>query len=208
MKKHLLVLILFLGFLSFESHSQFLHAYGATIGVTRAKQIWTIKPFNYHETHYRTGFNGSLFLEFFNHDVFTWVMEAQFNQKGTRFTDADNVLLSKSRANYACFNNFLKARTEGIDINLYILGGPRIEYLISGNGPLPYNQLHFSVSGGLGCDFNYLEPIILFTELHYNPDITHSVAESMKHRAFELKIGIKKKINTARFNDPCPPVFL
>ncbi|MDQ3192619.1 MAG: hypothetical protein M3Q58_13585 [Bacteroidota bacterium] len=210
MKKYILVLFLFIAVS--ESQAQFLHSYGATIGLTRATQKGWLSPLDTPQNmKYRTGFNGSLFLEFFNHDVFTWVMEAQYNQKGARWVNEFDDVVFKHRTNYGSFNNFLKARAEGIDINLYVLAGPRIEYLISQNAPLAFNQLHFSVSGGVGCDFNYWDPIILFTEVHYNPDLTTAAnlgRETIRNRAFELRIGIKKKVGGGRYRDDCPPVYL
>ncbi|HET6245697.1 MAG: outer membrane beta-barrel protein [Bacteroidetes bacterium] len=212
MKKIILLFVLFVG-VCFGSQAQFLHAYGATLGITRATEIgWLSASDTPQKMKYRTGFNGSLFLEFFNHDVFTWVMEAQYNQKGVRMLDEFGNVDFKHRTNYGSFNNFLKARAEGIDINLYVLAGPRIEYLISQNSTLPFNQLHFSISGGVGCDFNYWEPIIFFTEVHFNPDITPSAnvgrGQTIRNRALELRIGIKKKIQSGRNRDVCPPVFL
>lgn len=211
-KKYILLLFLLIVIFSLKSQGQLLHSYGATIGITRATQTGWLSPVDIpQKMKYLTGFNGSLFLEFFNHEVFTWVMEAQYNQKGARWVDEFNNVYFKNRTNYGSFNNFLKARAEGIDINLYALAGPRIEYLISQNSPVPFNKLHFSISGGVGCDFNYLDPIILFTEVHYNPDLTPSAdlsRETIRNRAFELRVGIKKKIENWRSRDACPPVYL
>jgi hypothetical protein len=188
---------------------QFLHAYGATVGFTLANQTWN---FDDAETRFsmrnRFGLNGSLFLEFFNHDVFTWVMEGQFNQLGARWVvSPDNRNVDyKHRLNYLSFNNFLKARTEGIDANLYVLAGPRVMYQLSSNAP-DFRQLSFAVSGGIGMDYTYLDPVIFFVETQYIYGI-FSAAENVavRNRAFEFKIGIKKLFGGS--SDYCPPVLL
>jgi hypothetical protein len=194
--------------------AQFLHSYGATIGLTRSTEV-----FNYDNSDlrqvmdYRTGFNGSLFLEFFNHEVFTWVMEAQFNQFGSKWLDANEEEIFKHRLNYGSFNNFLKVRAEGIDMNLYALAGPRIKYLISSNaGEFPnaseYSNLAFAVSGGLGMDLNFFEPTILFAEIQYIQGILGSaeMPVPIQNKGWEFRIGIKKRIE--RRNGYCPPVLL
>ncbi|MBA3901427.1 MAG: outer membrane beta-barrel protein, partial [Bacteroidetes bacterium] len=182
--------------------AQFLHSYGATIGITRATEV-----FNYdnsdlrQEMGYRTGFNGSLFLEFFNHNVFTWVMEAQFNQFGSRWLGTEGEEIFKNRLNYGSFNNSLKARAEGIDMNLYVLAGPRVKYLISSNSndfpsPHVYSDFAFAVSGGLGMDLNFFEPVILFAEVQYIQGIFGSsdVPQYTQSKGLEIRIGIKKRI--------------
>jgi hypothetical protein len=208
LKLKTLITILFLAIASLQSaRGQLLHAYGATIGLTRSTEVFNYNNPDLRQTMgYRSGFNGSLFLEFFNHPVFTWVMEAQFNQFGSRWLDADGAETFRHRLNYGSFNNFLKARAEGIDINLYAIAGPRVQYLLSANAP-DASQLAFSVSGGLGCDFNFFEPVILFTEVHYVQGFFgNSDVMERQNRAFEFRIGIKKLIQKRR--DDCPPVLL
>ena len=189
----------------------FVVGYGVTIGGTRATQKWDYQLQDVSEKmKYRNGFNGSIFGEFLSHDIFSWISELQYNQKGAKVTFLDSTQF-KSRTNYLSFNNFLKMRSEGYDINLYFLFGPRIEYLVSSNGPVNFNKLHLSASAGVGCDFNFLDPWILFTELHYNPDITKSYSSpgiDIKNRAWELKIGIKRNLKSSRHLEECPPVFL
>ena len=185
--------------------------WGITIGGTRATQKWYYQlPDVTEKMKYRNGFNGSLFGEFLTHDIFSWISELQYNQKGAKVTFLDGIPFN-SRTNYLSFNNFLKMRAEGYDINLYFLAGPRIEYLLSTNGPINFNKLHFSASAGVGCDFNFLDPWILFTELHYNPDITKSYKSSgigIRNTAWELKIGIKRNLNSSRKFEECPPALL
>jgi hypothetical protein len=187
--------------------AQFLNSYGMTLGMTRAKQQWAQNQLPLPEkTRHRTGFNGSFLLEFFSHDVFTWVSELQFNQKGGRFLNANNDVYFKGRSNYASFNNYLKARTEGIDMNMYILAGPRINYMISSNVPggMPFG---LSAAGGIGFDLTYWEPTIFFAEVLYGHDIlpAHpSPPSNVYNKGWEFRIGIKKRIERRGY---CPPAF-
>lgn len=135
-----------------DGNAQFVQGYGFTIGLTRATQKWNY-PDASEKMKFRNGFNTSIFGEFLSHDIYSWISELQYNQKGAKITDTG----FKSRTNYISWNNFLKMRSEGYDMNLYFLLGPRVEYLFSGNSP-GFNMLHFSASAGIGAEFNYIDP--------------------------------------------------
>jgi hypothetical protein len=193
---------------SFSAKSQFLHSYGATIGVNRSSEFLESGDPDWDGLmKFRTGLNGSLFLEFFNHRVFTWVMEGQFSRMGSNYVNAAGEKYFKSRLDYLSFNNFLKARTEGIDNNLYVLAGPRVQYLAASNSNI-YKNLAFAVSGGIGMDFNFFEPVILFSELQYIHGFLNNsgIGFPINNRGFELRFGIKKRI--FKGSGYCPPVLL
>jgi hypothetical protein len=205
--KKMLLLILFSGSIFFHCRAQFVSSYGVSGGVTRSNQIWkNIELNSRSRQNHLWGGNGSFLVEFFGHAVFSWRSEIQLNQKGTSYTERGTELTN--RINYVCFNNFLKLTAEGNNANAYILAGPRIEYMYTGWG----NKLHGSVSAGIGFDFNVYEPLIIFTEIHYNPDIrTFPVAEfnpmRLYNTAWEVRIGFRKKLKK-RYRDECPPVLL
>jgi hypothetical protein len=205
--RKLLLLIILSGGNFYNCNAQFISSYGVSGGITRSNQIWTnvnMDPRN-RQGHLWGG-NGSFLVEFFGHPVFSWRSEIQLNQKGSRYSEANGEVTN--RLNYACFNNFLKLTAEGYNASAYILGGPRIEYMYTGWG----NKLHGSISAGFGFDFNVYEPLIIFTEFHYNPDIRpfpvheHDQAR-IYNTAWEIRIGFRKKLKK-RFRDDCPPVLL
>jgi len=197
--------------LSTSLNAQFLSGYGFTAGGTGATEVFDFENSTKGlKMKHRYGFNASVFLEFFSHPNMKWLSELQFNQKGAR-----DILfqgnLQDSRTNYLCFNNFLKYRIEGYDFSPYVLAGPRLEYLVGKSGPYNYNKLHYSVSVGLGSEFNFKDPWIYFVEFHYNPDVSKSYSDKevkIVNRAVELRLGIKYNLLSQKDFDACPPVFL
>jgi len=204
------------------SFGQALNSYGFTIGLTRSTEKWDSTDYS-QKMKFRSGFNGSFFLEYYYHNRFTWRTELEYNLKGAKLLDS-NTVVGKSRTKYVCWNNYLRIRHEMYDYTPYILIGPRVEYLLAAIGTpanLPpknyedYNgilkQFHFSAAVGGGCEYNIYDPWILFAELYYNPDVTNSYTQNnfhIKNRAWELKVGIKKKLNSMRDFEKCPPVYL
>lgn len=209
--KHKTIITLFFFLAVFNLKAQFLSGYGITLGGTRATQIWhTISSDQTDKMNYRYGINGSLFLEMFSDPNLKWISEFQFNQKGAKEIPFNDATL-KSRTNYICFNNFLKYRLEGYDFSPYLLAGPRLEYLLSSNGPLDYSKFHAGISFGIGSEFNFKDPWILFTEFHVNPDLNKSFKNDLlevKNRSFELRIGVKYNLLSDKDFDACPPVHL
>ena len=202
-----IVLLLFF----FKVKAQFLSGYGISIGGTRSTQLWNTNTSDKTDMmKYRFGLNGSVFLEMLSDPNIKWISEFQFNQKGAKEIPYNSEILS-SRTNYISFNNFLKYRLEGYDFSPYVLAGPRLEYLLNANGPLDYSKFHAGISFGLGSEFNFKDPWILFTEFHFNPDIGksfHSEVLDVKNRAYELRVGVKYNLLNDKDFDVCPPVHL
>jgi hypothetical protein len=207
MEKAKFFLFSFLILSSINLHAQFLSAYGLTLGGTRSTQIWNDKIIDHTDKmKFRSGINGSLFLEFFRNSSIRWISEIQYNQKGAKLPNEDGSI-DKSRTSYLCFNNFLKYLMEGYAYSPYILIGPRLEYLVADNGPVPFGLLHVTGSMGLGTEFNFKDPWIWFSEFHFNPGISKSYKSDpleIKNRAYELRVGFKYNLGSMKNFDLCP----
>ena len=200
-------LFLFFILYSFSSNAQFVSGIGATGGITYAREKWSYtNPLRIEKKNFLLGFNGSLFVEFFQHDYLRWVSELQYNQKGTieQLNSGD----VKDRLQYLSFNNFLKARYELLDVIPYVLIGPRVEYLLSASPQTDFNKIHVGVSVGAGAELVAYSNFKFFAEMHYNSDILNAYNKnslSIKNTAFELRIGLKYAIKKRR--ESCPPVY-
>lgn len=208
MKKISLTIIL-LALLAIPSvNAQFIKGYGVTVGVTRSTQIWNYETEILNDRikqRYKNGLNGSVFMEYFDHDYIRMITEFQYNRKGCieRFPTEG----LKDRVTYLCLNNFLKFRQELYDVTPYFLVGPRVEYLYQADPQTYLDQLHVSASAGIGIEFLYTDPWIFFTEFHYNPDVMksfNSVPLDIRHRAFELRVGLKFARKAKGY---CPPAY-
>ena len=191
-----------------------LMGWGVTAGGTLCTQLWNYAATNESETKkYRLGFNGSVFIEMINHPYLRWVSEIQYNQKG-----AIDVVPSgdkfNNRIDYISFNNFIKLREQEMSVTPYLIAGPRLEYRLAShpqNNPDIINNfktLHVSISAGAGIEFLRFNPWLWFIEFQYNPDLMNAFRNkdlndlNIKHRAFELRVGLKYALQRG---EKCPP---
>ena len=197
-----------------DSTAQLINGFGITGGATLSRQKW--HDANLHTTekkNYILGFNGSVFIEFFDDDFLRWISEIQFNQKGCleKPPTGDSF---KNKLNYLSFNNYLKIRYELFNGIPYLLIGPRIEYLLSQSTNSPaitggFHKLNVSAAFGGGFEFIGYGPIKFFTEAFYNPDIGLNAYNKndlqIKNRPWEVRLGLKFQ----RTNDKssCPPIY-
>jgi hypothetical protein len=191
-----------------------LMGWGITGGGTLCTQLWNYAATNENETKkYRLGFNGSVFIEMINHPYLRWVSELQYNQKG-----AIDVVPSgdkfNNRIDYISFNNFIKIREQEMSVTPYLIAGPRLEYRMATypqNNPeiiSNFQKLHVSISAGAGIEFLRFNPWLWFIEFQYNPDLMNAFRNkdlndlNIKHRAFELRLGLKYALQRG---EKCPP---
>jgi hypothetical protein len=210
-----LILLLVGGGVGNEVAAQFFQGFGATVGVTKAKQKWFVmmpdSSTEIFKKKNRIGFNGSLRAEFINSEYVRWITEFQFNQKGCK--DKTDSIAYKNRLNYICWNNFLKLQFETFEGFPYLLMGPRVEYLLNKKITSPaflgdFKKFNFSWSVGVGFEkivYSYFKP---FIEIHYNPDTPFYYAYEttpldVRNRAWELRIGL---IFRSGGHDSCPSV--
>jgi hypothetical protein len=189
----LFILLLILLLNSLETKAQFIKGFGATAGATFSKHKWFLgNPEISAKKKYIAGGNASGFIEYIDHKYYRMISELQYNMKGAR-EKIDSLSGTRYRANYISFNNFFKIRQELYDVTPYALAGPRVEFLlnssISGMRPV-----HITASGGVGMEFLYTRPWIIFAEIQYNPDVMKARnADLLKIRqnAWEIRVGLK-----------------
>jgi hypothetical protein len=220
MKSILIVSIAFLFFLGGDLYAQSFHkkkssfilmGVGVTGGATYCTQIWNYTDPPASDTKkYRLGFNGSIFIEMINHPTWRWVSELQYNKKGGIDVTPNGDKFNNG-IDYISFNNFLKLREQELTITPYLIAGPRLEYRIAShpqNNPDIINNfktLHLSFSVGAGVEFLKFNPWLWFVEFQFNPDLTNAFQNPdlrIKHRAFELRIGLKYALQRG---EKCPP---
>jgi len=149
---------------------------------------------------------GGIIGDFLPNENIKWRSEVEYNMKGSRESvsgsDGENQIL-KNKLDYISWNNFLKIQTETNFGFLYLLIGPRVEYLFRANttaytsamNNLP--KLHFSWSAGIGFEFIAYGPIKFFTEYHINPDILPLYKKAnvkIKNITQEFRVGLMYKI--------------
>ncbi len=185
--------IVFLCFSAESASAQFIKGFGATGGATFSKQKWEgSNPDFSSKKKYKAGGNGSLFVEYIDHKYYRMISELQFNMKGAR-ESIDTLKGFKYRANYLSFNNFFKIRQELYDVTPYALAGPRLEFLLNSNIP-SMRTLHLTASAGIGMEFLYTRPWIIFGEIQYNPDAMKALRItdfSIRQNAWEIRVGLK-----------------
>ncbi len=198
-------LLLLLNLVSIHLHAQFIKGFGATAGATFSKHRWLqTNPEANFKKNYKAGGNGSLFVEYIDHKYYRMITELQYNMKGA-IENLDTLKGFKYKANYISLNNFFKIRQELYDVTPYALAGPRVEYLLNSNVP-EMRKLHLTASAGIGMEFLYTRPWILFAEVQYNPDaMSARNANDLKIRqnAWEIRVGVKYE-RKKKANCPTP----
>jgi hypothetical protein len=188
-----------------NSQAQFIKGYGATLGATFSRHKWLQgNPEELFKKKFKAGANGSLFVEYIDHKYYRMISELQYNQKGA-IENRDTLSGLKYKVNYISLNNFFKIRQELYDVTPYALAGPRLEYLLNSNIPT-MRKLHLSASAGIGMEFLYTRPWIIFAEIQYNPDAMRARnADVLKIRqnAWEIRVGLKYE-RKKKANCPTP----
>lgn len=197
-------LLVLLVLISVETRAQFIKGFGATAGATFSKHKWYQgNPESIAKKKYIAGANASGFIEYIDHKYYRMISELQYNMKGAREKN-DSLGGLSYRANYVSFNNFFKIRQELYDVTPYALAGPRVEFLL--NSTISgMRTVHLTASGGVGMEFLYTRPWIIFAEIQYNPDVMkarNADLLSIRQNAWEIRVGLKyerkKKVDCPR----------
>jgi len=196
MRKNILVVIIILNTLG--SSAQYVNSIGITGGLSLGNEKFYLSdPLSISKKKYVLGYNGSIFVEFFNGDYARWVSEIQYNQKGSKDKQSEGNYSNK--LNYICWNNYLKLRYELYRIIPYVLFGPRLEYNITQKTSSPaitgkFNPFQLSFAVGSGIEFISYGNVKFFTEAFYNPDLLMAYNSSqlkIKNKNIEIRIGLK-----------------
>jgi hypothetical protein len=174
--------------------AQFFQGVGISLGANLSNQRWQIDTLDYNQNQkFKFGFNGSLFVEYINHEYVRMITEVQYFQEGSKSKLTENTI----KTDYFCFNNFLKLRQELYDVTPYFLIGPKFKYLFSQSGFTGFRPMHFSMYAGIGMEFLYKRPWIFFTELGYDHDINRALKQefaAITNKTISLRVGIKYQI--------------
>lgn len=191
----LLVLILSLFFSGFNTLSaQFFQGVGITLGANMSNQRWQIDSLNYNKNQkFKFGLNGSVFVEYINHEYVRMITEVQYSQEGSK----SRLGFGTIKNNYVSFNNFLKLRQELYDVTPYFLIGPKFKYLLGESGFTGFRPMHFSMYAGIGMEFLYKRPWIFFVEAGYDHDINRAFKSefvAITDKTISIRVGLKYQI--------------
>jgi hypothetical protein len=180
--------------IAMDCNAQFIKGIGIMGGVNMSNQRWQIDTTDYNKNQkFKFGFNGSLFVEYINHEYIRMVTEVQYFQDGSKSRLFGNTIGN----NYVCFNNFLKLRQELYDVTPYFLIGPKFKYLVGESGFTGFRPMHFSMYAGIGMEFLYKKPWIFIAELGYDHDINRALKQefiAITNKTICLRLGIKYQI--------------
>ena len=203
-------------FLLPAAKAQIVSGIGIMGGITYSTQKWKYtEPAEKLKKKWILRYNGSAFVEFFQHDYLRWVLEAQYNMKGAK--EKTDTGTYRNKLDYICLNNYLKIRIydELADFIPYIMLGVRSEYAFKKKPQIypeiiqHFNPIHFGWSVGAGVEMVMYGNIKPFAELHYNRDLPVIYAYqkdnlSIINQAFELKVGFKYEFFKRK---NCPRVY-
>lgn len=175
-------------------NAQFFQGIGLTLGANMSNQRWQVDSINYNKNQkFKFGFNGSIFVEYINHEYIRMITEVQYFQEGSKSRFNGSTI----KTDYACFNNMLKLRQELYDVTPYFLIGPKFKYLVGSAGIGGFRSMHFSMYSGIGMEFLYKRPWIFLAEIGYDHDIYRALKQEMiaiTNKTISLRVGIKFQI--------------
>lgn len=168
-----------------------------------------IYDYYYPQSHYSREYfswGAGIFAELGKGDRGIWQTEFEYTHKGAREKEVIDPFLgtragsfSKNKYTLIQWNNYLKYYgIFGLPSSYYIMPGVKIEYIfkqsvsaftsISGSFP----KIWFSAVGGIGKEFPLFKNYTMFTEAHWNPDVTFHRKNDIKfrNRTYELRVGI------------------
>lgn len=175
--------------------AQAIRTFGIKAGAAAATQVWDYSsPFNDLETGTRWGVDIGLYMEWFTMPVFSLVSEVHYIQKGMSFSlpftteqypDGTGYYVTKSpRADYVSIPLMAKARFLNGQPLPYIIGGPRVDFLVGTKGDGfglvvdNFEKVDFGATIGVGIEINSVESLHLGMEIRFSPSFTDSFSSS------------------------------
>jgi hypothetical protein len=210
MRKTLFIPIFSLCFLSSLAEAQLIRSLGVKAGASAASQDWLYADRDISvDALTRWGLDIGGFIEWFNIPVFSLSSEVHYIQKGFReelpvtsaeSPDSHGMLLTLSpRVDYLSVPILAKCRFDLGSSSLYILAGPRVDFLLStkdaGFGEVLSNfkSREFGATVGLGYEATKLGPLTIGAEVRYSPTLQDSFSTnllSVRNRSLEMIIVI------------------
>jgi hypothetical protein len=214
MKKIIFLVLCVLFIYPHNTSSQFLTSFGIKGGITFSNQKFSYNVSIPEEEHkLMTGFNASLFLNFFNHKYFGLTTESGFEQRGYvwaahPYNEFGNPLGEVDygfRTNYIFVQLGPKIKLPGKKVTPYIMLMPRISFYLGNKLIYPDNttvipnylddfkKVMFDAGIGAGIELNSLLPFKISIEANYYPGVITSFSSSyldVWEHSFNIKVGI------------------
>ena len=206
MKKLSILIIILL--LAISSEAQVLRSVGIKLGFTLSSQDWkysNLSSISSWNPDSKLGFNGGLFAEFLNDNIFTIVTELNFLEKGAEYempvTTADNpdgtgqTILWNASLTYLNFSLLGKARYDMGAITPYLIAGPYLDIELNKSDELSYQDAdknRLGLKAGIGSEINIL-PVKLIVEFVYQYDFdSFNKTELLEitSQAFDIRVGV------------------
>jgi len=175
--------------------AQAIRTVGIKAGATAATQDWDrSSPFNDLETDHRWGVDVGLYVEWLNLPVFSLTSEIHYIQKGMSISltvttpqspdGTGEYFTSLPRADYVSVPLLAKARFLDGQLLPYIVGGPRVDFLVGTKGEGfdlvvdNFEEIDFGATIGVGVEVNSFDPFHLGMEIRFSPSFTDSYSSS------------------------------
>ena len=210
MKSEAIFIICVLAFAASPLQAQLVKSYGLKAGAVSAKQMWDYSRNIDFPAERRWGFDAGVFVEGLNIPYFSLLAEAHYVQKGFRITlpittpaypeGTGEEATFEPRVDYLSIPVLVKIRFETGTLTPYVIGGPRIDFLIGKNvdaAGTVYDDLKKTDIGGslgAGVEIPFVAGTGLITEFRYSPSFTTIFADrflTIKNESFELLLGVR-----------------
>jgi hypothetical protein len=192
--------LLALGFVSLTAAAQPFRSFGAKAGISSARWLEQVYGFEVEQNERRVGLDAGLFIEWLTLPVLSVSTEVHYIQKGNsmeipltteQFPNGTGEVISQNvRHHCLSFSVLPKARLETADLEIYILGGPRIDMTLSDavdvQGPEPvrgyyaqgiervvalFRSPRFGLTAGAGIQTKGILPVTVGLEFRFSPDL-------------------------------------
>jgi hypothetical protein len=212
MLRSMIKLALVIFFFAVSINSQTITNYGLKLGAVASNPIWEVGSQSYDGVETRMGMDVGLFLNWSLTNNLSLLTEMHYIQKGLRFYQSvvnssgngveTYVESINPNVNYLSFPIFIKYDLLTSEVIPYIIGGLRVDFMISkseANNPRwlysNVNNMDFGGSIGLGFQTKSLLGIGTGLEIKYSPSfikVDSSPMADITNRSFEINIILYK----------------
>jgi len=191
------------------THAQFIRGYGVKVGLVAANQTWRYTFLPHLPTDNRWGFTSGIFLEAIDLPYLSVVAEVQYTQKGMNWTipittetqsDGTGEYVTRSpRVDYVSIPVLAKVRFSTPIAMLYILAGPRFDFLLYKNAdgfdPIvhKFENSDFGATLGFGVE-RELSHFSILAEIRSNPNLKDSFNNeflTVRNRSWDFVVGVR-----------------
>lgn len=210
MSRSLIKLALVLSFFTISVNSQTITNYGLKFGTVASNPIWKVGSHSYDGVETRMGMDVGIFLNWGLGDNLSLLTEMHYTQKGLRFyqpvVNSNNDVVEtyvesiNPNVNYLSFPIFIKYDLLSSEVTPYIIGGLRIDFVLSKSEIENPRWLYSNVSNydfggsvGLGVQTKSLLGIGTGLEIKYSPSfikVDSSPMADITNRSLEINLVI------------------